>query len=86
MYRPFHKTLPKSSLRIHWISARFYHGTRMGFMKWAIYKPYTYLTHHNFLVVGSKKLQMPGKKGKFIALTTRQQIKKDAMLTIKLAQ
>ena len=23
-YSPFHKTLPKSSLRMHWISVRFY--------------------------------------------------------------
>ena len=24
IYSPFHKTLPKSSLRMHWISVRFY--------------------------------------------------------------
>jgi len=24
MYSPFHKTLPRSSLQIHWISERFY--------------------------------------------------------------
>ena len=24
MYSPFHKTLPKSSLQMHWISVRFY--------------------------------------------------------------
>ena len=24
VYSPFHKTLPKSSLRMHWISVRFY--------------------------------------------------------------
>ena len=24
LYSPFHRTLPKSSLQIHWISARFY--------------------------------------------------------------
>ena len=23
MYSPFHKTLPKSSLQVHWISVRF---------------------------------------------------------------
>ena len=24
VYRPFHKTLPKSSVQMHWISVRFY--------------------------------------------------------------
>ena len=24
LYSPFHKTLPKSSLQMHWISVRFY--------------------------------------------------------------
>ena len=62
IYSQFHKTLPKSSLQMHWISVRFY---GMGDSIYNINMATNKKNYFSFLIIFGRKLPMPSKRISF---------------------